>query len=100
RHGPVVGEHAPAARRLEAGGEVQQRGLAAAGGADERNELALGELVREIVDDAQAAELLGDRFESELHVDEAGEAGRAGCARRTASLGPGPSVDNDRLFLC
>ena len=50
----------PAVGRLEAGQHAQQRGLAAAGRAQQREELALVDVEADIVDRVDVAELLGD----------------------------------------
>ena len=53
----------PSRRLLEAGEHPQQRGLAAAGGAEQRVELALVDGERLVVDGDEAAEPLGDGAE-------------------------------------
>ena len=50
-------------RLLEAGEHAQQRGLAAAGGAEQRVELALVDVERLVVDGDESAEPLGDGAE-------------------------------------
>ena len=50
----------PAVGRLEAGQHPQQRGLAAAGRPQQREELALVDVDADIVDRVDVAELLGD----------------------------------------
>ena len=50
----------PGGRRLEAGQHAQERGLAAARGAEQREELALVDVEADIVDRVDVAELLGD----------------------------------------
>src|SRR3546814_16235525 len=48
------------AGRLEAGQHAQQRGLAAARGAEQREELALEDVEGDVVDGDEVAETLGD----------------------------------------
>jgi hypothetical protein len=70
--GPQVGdvvladEDAPGGRVLETRRHPQARGLAAPGGAEEREERALGHRQVEVVDGDEVAELLGDPFEPEI----------------------------------
>src|SRR3546814_6015743 len=54
------------AGRLEAGQHAQQRGLAAARGAEQREELALEDVEGDVVDGDEVAETLGDA--DDLHV--------------------------------
>src|SRR3546814_695381 len=75
-HGPLVGRHAghvlalqqdgALAGRLEAGQHAQQRGLAAARGAEQREELAPEDVEGDVVDGDEVAETLGDA--DNLHV--------------------------------
>ena len=60
----AVEQDAAFARRLEAGEHAQQRGLAAAGGPEQREELALPDVERERVDRDHRAEALADRLEA------------------------------------
>ena len=72
-HGPPIGRHtgkvlsfqhhAPLVRRLEAGEQAQQRGLAAAGRPQEREELARIDLEGQVIDGREGAEPLGDALE-------------------------------------
>ena len=80
RHGAdvlAVEQDAAGAQLLEAGEQAQQRGLAAAGGAEQREELALPDVEGEVFDRADRAEALG-------HALEAHQRGRppAGAASR------------------
>ena len=56
----AVEQDAALVRRLEAGEQAQQRGLAAAGGTEQREELALVDVERQAVDRGEVAEALGD----------------------------------------
>ena len=60
RAGDVVAveQDAAVAGRLEAGEHAQQRGLAAAGGAKQREELVLADIERDAVDGGDPAEIL------------------------------------------
>ena len=70
-------------RAVEAGDEAEQGGLAAAGGADEDDELAVGDLERDVADDLGGAEGSGDVAEG-----DAGHQRRAArtCSRASRSL--------------
>ena len=59
-HVLAVDEDAALGRRFEAGEHAQQRGLAAAGAAEQREEFALEDVERHIVDGDEVTELLGD----------------------------------------
>ena len=59
-HGLVVETDGPAVGAFETGEEAQQRRLAAAGGAEKREELALRDLDRHPVDGGVTAEAAGD----------------------------------------
>ena len=59
----AVEQDAALVRRLEAGEQAQQRGLAAAGRAEQREELALEDVERQAVDRGDAAEALADGLE-------------------------------------
>ena len=54
----AVEQDAALVRRLEAGEHAQQRGLAAAGGAEQRKELAGADVERDVIDRAETAEFL------------------------------------------
>ena len=61
-------EHdAPFVRLVEAGDHVEQRGLAGAVGADDRDDAALGDVDRHAVDGGDAAEVLGHVRNRELN---------------------------------
>ena len=60
----AVEQDAALVGRLEAGEHAQQRGLAAAGRAEQREELALVDVERHAVDGGEAAEALGDAARS------------------------------------
>ena len=53
--------------RLQAGDHAQQRGLAAARGAEEADELALLHLQRDVVERGEGAEALGHRPDAQVH---------------------------------
>ena len=55
----AVEQDAARVRRLEAGKQAEQRGLAAAGRAEQREELVLADVERDRVDRGRAAEALG-----------------------------------------
>jgi hypothetical protein len=89
---PLVGRHAgqilpssmisPACRLLETGEHAQQRGLAAAGGAEQGEELAVIDIQRQIVDGGEIAEALGDVLDRNKRLG-----GRIGPRRkRTANI--------------
>ncbi len=63
---PAVDQDVARGRVLEAGDDAEQRGLAAAGGADEDAELAVGDGEVDAPDDVGLAEGLGDGAEVEL----------------------------------
>ncbi len=77
RRRPPVGGHvgdvaaaqrqASRGRRLEPGEDAHERRLAAARGADDRQELALGDVERHAVDGSRGAELLGDPGQRQDH---------------------------------
>jgi hypothetical protein len=50
----------PAGRLLETGQHPQQRGLAAARGAEQREELAVVDIQGEVIDGGEIAKALGD----------------------------------------
>src|SRR5690606_31619028 len=61
-----VEQDAALARLLEAGEHAQERGLAAARRAEQREELALVDRQRQIVDGGEVAEPLGDVLEGDI----------------------------------
>ena len=63
RHVLAVEHDAAGGRLVEAGEHAQQRRLAAAGGTEQREELALVDDQRQIVDGDEVAEPLGDVVE-------------------------------------
>ena len=63
-------------RAVEAGDEAQERGLAAAGGADEDHELAVLDVERDVADDLGVAEGLGDVREGDAGHQSGPAAGR------------------------
>ena len=82
-------------RRLEAGQHPQQRRLAAARGAEQREDLALGDVDADVVDGAVAVEVLDDVLDLEerrgLHRVEAGAKpalSMASCSRAGGSASP------------
>jgi hypothetical protein len=84
RHGLAVEDRAAARDRHEAGGGAQRRGLAAARGTDDAQELAPRDLDAHILQDRLAAEHHGDALE----VDERG--GFRGLGLRGQSAPPVP----------
>ena len=83
---PAVEQDAAAVRRLEAGQHAQQRGLAAAGGPEQGEELVLADVERDAVDRREPAEALGDP------VDRRAGSGRALMARPVPRLSRCESV--------
>ena len=61
----AVEQDAARVRRLEAGEHAEQRGLAAAGGPEQREELVLADVERDAVDGGRPAEALGDAVDRE-----------------------------------
>src|SRR5262245_11712432 len=61
---PVLHD-APGALRLEAGDDAQQRGLAAAGGPEQADELALGDRQADVAQRREASEVLGDSLDAD-----------------------------------
>jgi len=59
---PVLHD-APGALRLEAGDDAQQRGLAAARGAEEADEFSLADRQADVAERREAAEVLGNSFD-------------------------------------
>ena len=93
RAGKVLAVEDDFARRrlLEARQHAQQRGLAAAGGAEQREEFAVVDIEREVVDGDEIAELLGDVLEGNdtaLPKDPSKEQRNAGYCRETSSSIP------------
>ena len=62
---PAVEQDAALVRRLEAGEHAQQRGLAAAAGAEQRKELAGPDVERDVIDRAKIAEFFRDAFDAQ-----------------------------------
>ena len=58
----VIEQHAPAGRRQKAGNHAQGRGLAAAGGTEQRDQFAFAHGKLEVVDGERGAEPLGELF--------------------------------------
>ena len=80
-----VDEDLPRIRHLESRQQAQQRGLAAAGGAEQREELAGADVEAEIIDGAQMPEVARDAAD----LDEAlGRAHAAGARSRVAAPVP------------
>src|SRR5215472_4034521 len=65
----AVEEDAAGARLLKSGNEPQQRGLAAAGRTEQREELALKDLERELVDRGELAEALAQGLNTQERLD-------------------------------
>ncbi len=65
RHVLAADQHAPARHRFESGNHPQRRRLAAARGAEQRDEFALRDLERHVVDGGHVAVFLGDAFEDD-----------------------------------
>ena len=88
RHGGdvlAVEQDAPLVRPLEAGKHAKQRGLAAAGRPEQREELAFVDVEREPVDRDHVAEPLADRLEPHQRLR-----GRIGRGRGAAPDGRAP----------
>ena len=79
----AVEQDAAFARRLEAGEHAQQRGLAAAGGAEQREEFALRNIEGKRLDRGDGAEALADRLEAHQRCFSACA---AGLRRRSPSI--------------
>ncbi len=62
----LVDEHPPIGRLVETGDEAKRRRLARAGRAEKDEELAVGDVEREIAHRGRAAELLGDPVEPDM----------------------------------
>jgi hypothetical protein len=71
RHVAAVQGDAPVVDPREAGDRAQQRALAAAGGPEQDEELAVADVERHVVDDRDAAVQLGDLVEGDGHSVDA-----------------------------
>ena len=76
--------HRAARQRQHAGDQVEERGLAGAVGADQRDDVAAVQVEADVVDGHQPAELLAHR----LHVQQALAARRLGAARQRRGAAP------------
>lgn len=68
----------PLGRPLEPGKAAQQRGFAATGTTEQREDLALANLQADVVDRNEAVELLADRVDAQVAAVASGEVGLRG----------------------
>ena len=60
-------EHAPGIGELESGDDAQQRGLATARGAEQRDQLAVADVEIDTVQRPEAGEVLADVLDADFH---------------------------------
>ena len=97
RDDPAADEHLPGVGLEQARGEHQQRRLAAAAGADERDELAVGDRQRDVVDGGRAPVPLGDAPQLERrHRPAPAGTTTSAASRASTAWGPGASSRSPR----
>ncbi len=74
----TIQDNAPLGRPLEPGKAAQQRGFAATGTTEQREDLALANLQADLVDRNEAVELLADRVDAQVAAVASGEVGLRG----------------------
>jgi hypothetical protein len=76
---PPFEQHVAVVGAFEPGDDAQQRGLAAAGRAEQRDQLAFRQIERDVVDGPERAELLDDVADLDGHDSLSGVALRSVC---------------------
>ena len=94
----AIEQNAPFARRLEAGEQAQQRGLAAAGGPEQREEFAVTDVERKPLDRRHRAEALGDALEAHQRRLLPHPPSTSSSLRRTLAAGRGSLNRRRRVF--